>query len=105
MGFHVFSPLSAAFYIIMVKECAPPIMSVHVDRPITPAASAVQSAKEMQRMRRQRSCQLWKSVLTVSLLEGTGLPAMDDNGEWAGTHSHCGYVCDVTVQPVQSSYQ
>lgn len=43
--------------------------------------SVAKSAKEMQRMRRQRSCQLWKSVLTVSLLEGTGLPAMDDNGK------------------------
>ena len=46
-------------------------------------------------MRRQRSLQLWKSVLTVSLLEGTGLPAMDDNGEWVEEPTAISYMHDI----------
>ena len=30
-----------------------------------------------------QSIQEWNSVLTIHLLEGTDLPAMDDNGWWA----------------------
>lgn len=48
---------------------------------ITPPCSRKSSGKE-------HGAHLWSRVLNVTLLEGRGLPAMDDNGETAITHVH-----------------
>ncbi len=50
----------------------------------THAHTHTQSSQEIRQLRVRRSTQLWRSVLTVTLLEGCNLPPMDDNG----TRSH-----------------
>lgn len=47
---------------------------VETEDTITPQVSRKGSGKE-------RGAQLWSKVLKVTLLEGIGLPAMDENGE------------------------
>ena len=47
---------------------------------IAPQCSRKGSGKE-------RGAHLWSKVLNVTLLEGKGLPAMDDNGELTATNS------------------